>query len=79
MNTSVDETDSCRIAEHALETVQDSVAKLLYQMALVAQMGCRATDQCDDESATLLQADIVNEKCSASETMECSLQDKLCT
>ena len=40
--------------EHYFEVVHDSVAKLAYQMALVPHMVCRVTDQCDDESATLV-------------------------
>ena len=37
------------------------VAQLLYQIAVVAHMGCRATEECDDESATRFSEALVNE------------------
>ena len=43
------------ISGDELDTVQDSGAKLVCQMALVAQTGCRATDERDDEFPTLFQ------------------------
>ena len=49
------------IVAYEFEGVRDCVAKLLYQIAVVAHMGCRATDECDDQSATRFPEAIVNE------------------
>ena len=61
--------------EKQLEVVEDSVAKLVYQMAPVAQTGCRDTDECDDESATLFQETVMRMR-SASKMKACI--GKLC-
>ena len=47
----VDEAEDGVSLKHECVVVQGFVAKLVYQIALVAQMGCRATDECDDSGS----------------------------